>query len=190
MLENRLDGRDVRDLDVRWLRSRIGLVSQEPILFSASIRENIAYGKDGNATDAEIEAAARLANAHDFIMSFPMGYDTRVGERGVQLSGGQKQRVAIARAIVRSPDVLLLDEATSSLDAESERVVQQALDRLLERKQRSTIVIAHRLSTVRAADCIAVCHAGQIVEEGTHDELMETCEVYRAIAESQMKGGE
>ena len=148
-----LDGMDVRSLNVSWLRSQIGLVSQEPVLFNATIGENIAYGKAG-ATQAEIEAAARAANAHDFIAGFPQGYSTTVGDKGAQLSGGQKQRVAIARALIRDPTVLLLDEATSALDTESERVVQAALDALLRDKARTTVVIAHRLSTIRDADSL------------------------------------
>jgi ATP-binding cassette subfamily B (MDR/TAP) protein 1 len=166
-----LDGRDVRELNVAWLRSQIGLVSQEPVLFSGSIRDNIRNGKP-DASDDEIEAAARLANAHTFVSALTDGYETEVGEQGVQLSGGQKQRVAIARAIVRDPAILVLDEATSALDAASERVVQDALDTLLRTKRRTTLVIAHRLSTVRGADKIAVFGDGVIVEQGTHDELM------------------
>jgi ATP-binding cassette subfamily B (MDR/TAP) protein 1 len=166
-----LDGVDLRKLNVRWLRQQIGLVSQEPVLFSGTIAENIAYGKPG-ATRADVEAAAKMANAHDFIMEFPSGYDTDVGEKGGQLSGGQKQRVAIARAMVKNPAVLLLDEATSALDTKSERVVQAALDDLLTKHKRTTIVIAHRLSTIRDADKICVVDEGRVVEEGTHDELM------------------
>jgi ATP-binding cassette subfamily B (MDR/TAP) protein 1 len=166
-----LDGADLKDLNVAWLRQQIGLVGQEPVLFSGTIAENIAYGKPG-ASRAEVEAAAKMSNAHDFIMEFPSGYDTDVGEKGGQLSGGQKQRVAIARAMIKNPAVLLLDEATSALDTESERVVQAALDDLLTKHKRTTIVIAHRLSTIRNADKICVVDAGRIVEEGTHDELM------------------
>ena len=138
-----LDGRDLRTLNVSWLRHQIGLVGQEPVLFSGTIAENIGYGKPG-ATRDEIEKAAHMANAHGFIMEFPSGFDTDVGEKGGQLSGGQKQRVAIARAMVKDPAVLLLDEATSALDTESERVVQEALDELLQKHKRTTIVIAHR----------------------------------------------
>ena len=167
----KLDGNDLRTLNVRWLRQQIGLVAQEPVLFSGTIAENIAHGKPG-ASRAEIEAAAKMANAHSFITEFPDGYDTNVGEKGGQLSGGQKQRVAIARAMVKDPAVLLLDEATSALDTESERVVQAALDDLLSKQKRTTIVIAHRLSTIRGADKICVVDAGRIVEEGTHSELM------------------
>lgn len=148
----------------------MGLVSQEPILFNDTIRANIAYGKGGNATESEIVAAAELANAHKFISALQKGYDTIVGERGIQLSGGQKQRVAIARAIVKSPKILLLDEATSALDAESEKVVQDALDRIMV--NRTTLVVAHRLSTIKGADLIAVVKNGVIAEKGSHESLL------------------
>ncbi|KAH9172317.1 hypothetical protein AeNC1_017757, partial [Aphanomyces euteiches] len=141
-----LDGHDLKDLNVQWLRDQIGLVGQEPTLFSNTIAENIRHGKPG-ATDEEVYEAAKQANAYDFIMGFPMGFDTEVGDRGAQLSGGQKQRIAIARAIIKNPAVLLLDEATSALDTESEHVVQASLDRLLASRQRTTVIIAHRLST-------------------------------------------
>ena len=166
-----LDGVNLRDLNVRWLRQQIGLVGQEPVLFSGSIGFNIATGKPGS-TSEEVEAAAKMANAHAFIMEFPEGYDTEVGEKGGQLSGGQKQRIAIARAMIKNPSILLLDEATSALDNESEKVVQEALDDLLAKQKRTTIVIAHRLSTIRYADKIAVVDKGSIVEEGSHDQLM------------------
>lgn len=165
-----LDGVDIRELQVRWLRQQIGLVSQEPVLFNTSIKANIVYGRDDNVTQPEIESAAKASNCHKFITSLPEGFDTTVGERGIQLSGGQKQRVAIARAIVKDPRILLLDEATSALDAESEHVVQEALDRIMV--NRTTIVVAHRLSTIRNADVIAVVKNGVIVEQGKHDELM------------------
>lgn len=148
----------------------MGLVSQEPILFNDTIRANIAYGKGGNASEAEIVAAAELANAHNFISSLQQGYDTVVGERGVQMSGGQKQRIAIARAIVKNPRILLLDEATSALDAESERVVQDALDRVMV--NRTTVIVAHRLSTIKNADTIAVVKNGVIAEKGKHENLI------------------
>ncbi|CAM6099089.1 unnamed protein product [Calypogeia fissa] len=164
-----VDGMDIRTIQLKWLRQQIGLVSQEPVLFSTSIKENIAYGNH-NATMGEIEMAATLANAAQFINKVPQGYDTMVGERGIQLSGGQKQRVAIARAILKNPRILLLDEATSALDAQSERVVQDALDRIMT--DRTTVVIAHRLTTIRNADMIAVVERGVIVETGTHDELI------------------
>uniref|UniRef100_A0A2N9HC14 Uncharacterized protein n=1 Tax=Fagus sylvatica TaxID=28930 RepID=A0A2N9HC14_FAGSY len=165
-----LDGIEIQTLQLKWLRQQMGLVSQEPILFNETIRANIAYGKEGDATEAEIIAASELANAHKFISSLQQGYDTMVGERGVQLSGGQKQRVAIARAIVKSPKILLLDEATSALDAESEKVVQDALDRIMV--NRTTVVVAHRLSTIKNADLIAVVKNGVIVEKGKHEKLI------------------
>ncbi|KAI4325049.1 hypothetical protein MLD38_030477 [Melastoma candidum] len=165
-----LDGMEIQKLQLKWLRQQMGLVSQEPVLFNSTIRTNIAYGKGGDASEAEILAAAELANAHKFISGLQQGYDTVVGERGVQLSGGQKQRVAIARAIIKSPKILLLDEATSALDAESEKVVQDALDQVME--NRTTIVVAHRLSTIKNADLIAVIKNGVIVEKGKHDTLI------------------
>ncbi|TXG63202.1 hypothetical protein EZV62_010196 [Acer yangbiense] len=165
-----LDGVEIQNLQLKWFRQQMGLVSQEPMLFNDTIRANIAYGKEGNATEAEILAASELANAHKFISSLQQGYDTMVGERGIQLSGGQKQRVAIARAIVKSPKILLLDEATSALDAESERVVQDALDQVM--KNRTTVVVAHRLSTIKNADVIAVVKNGVIVEKGKHENLI------------------
>ncbi|XP_061375398.1 ABC transporter B family member 4-like [Gastrolobium bilobum] len=165
-----LDGIEIRELQLKWLRQQMGLVSQEPVLFNDTIRANIAYGKGGDATEAEITAAAELANAHEFISGLQQGYDTVVGERGTQLSGGQKQRVAIARAIIKSPKILLLDEATSALDAESERVVQDALDRVMV--NRTTVVVAHRLSTIKNADVIAVVKNGVIVEKGRHETLI------------------
>ncbi|XP_062223848.1 putative multidrug resistance protein [Phragmites australis] len=164
-----LDGMDIRRLRLKWLRAQMGLVSQEPALFATSIRENILFGKE-DATAEEVVAAAKAANAHNFISQLPQGYDTQVGERGIQMSGGQKQRIAIARAILKSPKILLLDEATSALDTESERVVQEALD--LASVGRTTIVIAHRLSTIRNADTIAVMQYGEVKELGSHDELI------------------
>lgn len=166
-----LDGVEIQKLKLSWLRQQMGLVSQEPVLFNETIWTNIAYGKQGEAAEEEIIAAAKAANAHNFISALPHGYDTNVGERGVQLSGGQKQRIAIARAIVKDPKILLLDEATSALDAESERVVQDALDRVMV--NRTTIVVAHRLTTIRGADVIAVVKNGVIAEKGTHDVLMK-----------------
>ena len=165
----RIDGHDVRAVSVQSLRRQIGIVPQETVLFATSIRENISYGRP-DATDAEIEAAARAANAAEFIERMPEGYQTLVGERGVKLSGGQRQRIAIARAILKDPRILILDEATSALDARSERLVQEALDKLM--RNRTTLVIAHRLSTVRNADVILVLEGGRVVEQGRHEELM------------------
>ncbi|KAL1196719.1 ABC transporter B family member 11 [Cardamine amara subsp. amara] len=165
-----IDGVNLKEFQLKWIRSKIGLVSQEPVLFSSSIMENIAYGKE-NATLEEIKAATELANAAKFIDKLPQGLDTMVGEHGTQLSGGQKQRIAIARAILKDPRILLLDEATSALDAESERVVQEALDRVMV--SRTTVIVAHRLSTIRNADMIAVIHRGKMVEKGSHSELLK-----------------
>lgn len=165
-----LDGVELRKLKISWLRQQMGLVSQEPVLFNETIRANIAYGKRGHASEEEIIAATKASNAHNFISSLPNGYDTSVGERGVQLSGGQKQRIAIARAILKDPRILLLDEATSALDTESERIVQDALDQVMV--NRTSIVVAHRLSTIKGADIIAVVKNGVVAEKGKHDELM------------------
>ena len=178
----RLDGRDLRDLDVSFLRRQIGTVAQEPILFSTTVAENIRYGRPG-ASEAEIAAAARAANAHAFIERFPQGYQTLVGERGVQLSGGQKQRVAIARAVLKDPRILVLDEATSALDAESEHLVKEALERLM--KGRTTLIIAHRLSTVKDADRVVVLDAGRIVQSGPHSMLLREDGLYRRLVEKQ-----
>ncbi|CAJ1949377.1 unnamed protein product [Sphenostylis stenocarpa] len=165
-----LDGVPIGELQLKWFRQQMGLVSQEPVLFNDTIRGNIAYGKGGDATEAEIIAAAELANAHVFISGLQQGYDTAVGERGTQLSGGQKQRVAIARAMIKSPKILLLDEATSTLDAESERVVQEALDKVMVNM--TTVVVAHSLSAIKNADLIAVVKDGGIVEKGSHETLV------------------
>ncbi|CAN6243370.1 unnamed protein product [Urochloa humidicola] len=164
-----LDGMDIRRLQLKWLRAQIGLVSQEPALFAMSIRENILFGKE-EATEEEVLAAAKAANAHNFISQLPQGYDTQVGERGIQISGGQKQRIAIARAILKSPKILLLDEATSALDTNSERVVQEALE--LVSMGRTTVIVAHRLSTIRNADMIVAMQSGEVKELGSHDELI------------------
>jgi ATP-binding cassette subfamily B protein len=181
----RLDGRDVRELDPTWLRQKIGVVAQEPVLFSTSVAENIRYGRP-DATQADVEAAARTANADGFVRGFPDGYATLVGERGVQLSGGQKQRVAIARAVLKDPRLLILDEATSALDAESEHLVKEALERLM--RGRTTLVIAHRLSTVKRADRIVVLEGGRIVEQGRHDVLVAAGGLYRKLVERQVAG--
>jgi ATP-binding cassette, subfamily B, bacterial MsbA len=179
-----IDGRDIRSVRLADLRGAIGMVPQETTLFGGPVRENIAYGKLG-ATGDEIEAVARAAHAHEFIIEFPDGYDTIVGERGVKLSGGQRQRIAIARALLKDPAILILDEATSSLDSESERLVQDALETLMQ--GRTTFVIAHRLSTVRRADRIVVIDEGRIVEEGTHDELLAGGGLYKRLYEIQFR---
>ncbi|CAM0957374.1 unnamed protein product [Alopecurus aequalis] len=177
-----LDGVDIKNLKVGWLRQQMGLVSQEPVLFNDTIRANIAYGKQGDATEDEIIAVAKAANAHQFISSLPHGYDTCTGERGVQLSGGQKQRVAIARAILKDPRILLLDEATSALDVESEHAVQEALDRVMV--GRTTVVVAHRLSTIKGADVIAVLRNSEVVAMGRHEQLMALKDgVYTSLVE-------
>lgn len=180
----RLDGFDLREVQVQSLRAQIGLVPQETLLFGGTVRENILYGRL-DASEAELEEAARSANAHDFIVELPNGYDTVVGERGVKLSGGQRQRVAIARAILKDPRILLLDEATSSLDSESERLVQQALERLMH--GRTSVVIAHRLSTIQNADRIAVLEDGRLVELGTHQELLELDGLYASLHRQQFR---
>jgi subfamily B ATP-binding cassette protein MsbA len=179
-----VDGHDIRSVTLADLRGAIGMVPQETTLFGGPVRENIAYGKLG-ANNDEIEAVARAAHAHEFIAEFPDGYDTIVGERGVKLSGGQRQRVAIARALLKNPAILILDEATSSLDSESERLVQDALETLM--RGRTTFVIAHRLSTVRRADRIIVLDGGRIAEEGTHEELMTSAGLYKRLYEIQFR---
>jgi subfamily B ATP-binding cassette protein MsbA len=166
----RLDDIDSRDITLESLRALMGIVSQETVIFNDSVRNNIAYGSGSRYTDTQIEAAARAANAHDFIRQLPRGYETPLGERGTRLSGGQRQRIAIARALLVDPPILILDEATSALDTESERLVQEAIDRLLE--GRTVFVIAHRLSTIQHATEILVLDRGRIVERGTHDTLL------------------
>lgn len=180
-----IDGVDLKQLNVRWLRRQIALVGQEPILFLGTVAENIAYGNEG-ATREMVEEAARSANAFDFVMqNLPHGFSTNVGIRGSMLSGGQKQRIAIARAIVRKPAILLLDEATSALDTSSERIVQAAIDEIMQKQQRTTVMIAHRLSTIEGADLIAVIKAGRVTEQGTHDQLLALNGIYSDLVNAQ-----
>jgi subfamily B ATP-binding cassette protein MsbA len=178
-----LDGQDLRDFEIASLRQGLGIVSQETVLFHDTVRSNLAYGLPGPISDEALERAARAANAHEFIARLPLGYDTVVGERGTQLSGGQRQRIAIARAILRDPPILILDEATSALDSESERLVQAAIERLLE--GRTVFVIAHRLSTIQRADQILVMEAGRVVQRGRHDELLAMGGLYRHLHDLQ-----
>jgi ATP-binding cassette subfamily B protein/subfamily B ATP-binding cassette protein MsbA len=179
-----VNGTDIRDFRLRTYRGLLALVQQDVFLFDGSVRDNIAYGRH-DATDVEVEDAARRANAHEFIVKLPEQYGTFVGERGVKLSGGQQQRLAIARAILASPQILILDEATSNLDTESEQLIQAAMADLLA--GRTTFVIAHRLSTVRRADLILLMEEGRIVERGTHDELMSAGGLYREMVVRQME---
>jgi len=180
----RVDGRDIRTVTLESLRSRMALVLQETFLFSGTVRENLAYGKL-DASNDEIEAAAKVANAHEFIVQLPDGYETQVGERGIKLSGGQKQRIAIARAVLANPRILILDEATSSVDAESEYLIHQALERLM--RGRTTFIIAHRLSTIKNADRIVVLEEGAIVAQGDHQTLMATSPVYAQLYDMQFR---
>jgi subfamily B ATP-binding cassette protein MsbA len=177
-----IDGRDIRDVNLSSLRGLMGLVTQEVVLFNDTVRNNIAYGR-GDAEEARVIESAKAANAHDFISALPNGYDTEIGESGVLLSGGQRQRLAIARALFKDPPILILDEATSALDTESERLVQGALEHLMQ--GRTTLVIAHRLSTIRSADKIVVLDKGEIVESGPHDELLARRGVYRKLYDLQ-----
>jgi len=180
-----LDGHDVRTLAMHDLRGAIGIVPQEPTLFSGTVRDNIAYARP-DASEADVERAARAAHAWEFITRLPEGLDTRVGERGVKLSGGQRQRIAIARVFLKNPAVVILDEATSSLDSESEHLVEAALGELLH--GRTTIIIAHRLSTVRRADRVVVLDQGRIVEEGSHETLVALGGLYHALHARQFAG--
>ena len=180
----RVDGHDLRDVRLQDLRSRMGMVMQETFLFNMSVGDNLRFGRK-DATHEELEAAARMAAAHDFIMELPRGYDTLIGDRGVRLSGGQRQRIAIARALLVQPAILVLDEATSSVDTRTDRAIQRALEQLM--RERTTIVIAHRLSTIRRVDQIIVVDKGRIVARGAHEELLATSEAYRAIYELQFR---
>lgn len=180
-----IDGVDLQSLDPSWLRGRvIGFINQEPVLFATSVMENIRYGFP-DATDAEVIEAAKTANAHEFINAFPNGYNTVVGERGVTVSGGQKQRIAIARALLKNPRILVLDEATSALDAESEAVVQAALESCIG--GRTVLVIAHRLSTIQNADVIAVMSHGKLAEIGTHETLKKAGGIYAELIRQQQR---
>ncbi|XP_047125214.1 ATP-dependent translocase ABCB1 isoform X2 [Hydra vulgaris] len=180
----KFDDVDIKDLNMKWMRSCLGLVSQEPVLFARSIKENISYGLENDVSMEDIEQAAKKANIHGFVMSLPKGYDTEVGDKGTLISGGQKQRIAIARALIRNPKIMLLDEATSALDSESEKIVQEALDAAME--NRSSIVIAHRLSTIQNADVIIVMQNGRIVEVGTHSDLIVRRGVYYQLNQAQL----
>ena len=181
----RIDGHDLRDVQVKTLRDQIGMVLQDSILFSDSVKSNILMGKP-DATDEEVIAAARAANAHDFIETLPLGYETKVGERGVKLSGGQKQRIAIARVFLKNPPLLVLDEATSALDLESEALIQESLERLAA--DRTTLIVAHRLSTITHADKIVVIDAGELKEMGTHEQLMKQQGIYYGLFQVQVLG--
>jgi ATP-binding cassette subfamily B protein len=179
-----IDGYDIRDVTLNSLRDQIGIVLQETTLFATTIRENIAFGVR-DATEAAVIAAAKAAQAHDFITAMPDGYNTKVGERGVTLSGGQKQRVAIARALLLNPRILLLDDATSSVDTETERLIQMALERLME--GRTSFVIAQRLSTVRMADLVLVLENGRVAASGTHEQLLNSSGLYAEIYHRQLR---
>jgi ABC-type multidrug transport system fused ATPase/permease subunit len=174
----KLDGIDIRDIELEKLRNKISIVLQDVFLFHGTVRENILFGNPG-ASDEEIVEAAKVANAHDFIAALPEGYNTTIGERGVKLSGGQRQRISIARAVLKNTPILILDEATSSVDTETELLIQQALERLM--KGRTTIIIAHRLSTIRNANKIVVLEGKEIVEQGTHSELLKVNGLYKRL---------
>lgn len=180
-----IDGISLQDYDLKSLRMKMGIVSQDTFLFNDTARANIAYGRP-DATEDEVIKAAQRANAYEFIIKLPQGFDTIVGDRGVMLSGGQRQRISIARALLRDPDILILDEATSALDTVSERLVQQAIDDLS--RDRTTLVIAHRLSTIQKADQIAVMEQGRVVEVGTHEELLSKGAYYSRLYEMQFHG--
>ena len=180
-----IDGVNIKNIKKKSLRNIMGLVTQDSILFNDTVKNNIGLGKE-NASDEEIMDAAKIANAHDFIMELPNGYDTNIGDSGNKLSGGQKQRLSIARAVLKNPPIMILDEATSALDTESERLVQDALEKMM--RNRTSIVIAHRLSTIQNADSIVVLNKGEIMEQGTHDELMKSAKGYKKLVEMQNLG--
>jgi len=180
--EIRIDGLDLRNLDISSLRSLMGIVNQEPILFNDTIYNNIAFGVE-NATSEEIEYAAKIANAHEFILKTENGYQTNIGDRGTRLSGGQRQRLSIARAVLTNPPIMILDEATSSLDSESERLVQEAINNLM--KDRTSIIIAHRLSTIRNVDIIYMLNEGKIIEQGSYDHLLANNGAFRILHDTQ-----
>ncbi|MBR7107774.1 MAG: ATP-binding cassette domain-containing protein [Lentisphaeria bacterium] len=180
-----MDDLDIRKLNLTSYRDNIGIVLQEPFLFSGTIRDNIAYAVKREVSDEEIFAAARMANVEEFVLQLPDGYDTVIGENGASLSGGQKQRLAIARAVLKNPTILILDEATSALDTVSEYLVQDALDKLMRNK--TTIIIAHRLSTIKNADVIVVLDKGKIVQQGRHDDLMSQPGTYRDLYQTQTR---
>jgi ABC-type multidrug transport system fused ATPase/permease subunit len=180
----KINNKNLDDYDITDIRKSIGIVPQEVIMFGGSIKENILYGKP-NASNDELIDAAKKANAYDFIMEFPEQFETIVGERGIKLSGGQRQRIAIARAILKDPSILILDEATSALDAESEKIVQEALDNLMQ--DRTSIIIAHRLATIKEVDCIYVLENGKIIESGTHNELINQQGLYSSLAKLQFE---
>jgi ATP-binding cassette subfamily B protein len=182
-----IDGVDVRDYKIKSVREQVGIVRQDPFIFSTSFRENIAYGVE-NARMDEIETAAKRAKIHEYIAGTPKGYNTPVGERGVTVSGGQKQRIAIARALLKNPKILILDDSTSSVDTQTEHEIQQALDELLE--NRTTFIITQRLSSIKKADYIVVLDNGAVAEEGTHDQLMARSGIYHKLYETQVSGGE
>jgi subfamily B ATP-binding cassette protein MsbA len=183
--EIKIDNTNIKDITKKSLRNLIGLVTQDSILFNDTVKNNIGLGKE-NASIEEIEAAAKVANAHDFIMELPQGYETNIGDSGNKLSGGQKQRLSIARAVLKNPPLMIMDEATSALDTESERLVQDALEKMM--RNRTSIVIAHRLSTIQNADTIVVLQKGKIVEQGSHKELLETSGVYKNLVNMQSLG--